>query len=189
MPPRKSSIRNPATNGKGEDAEMRALDRDLGSLDETDLAIGDDAKTTVDALLVILQGDPRVGGVGLDEQRAQLRQRIRIAQNLKERDEAKTLKTAYEKVLKRMYATLRLLVDALAMEEAQGLRENVTNWLHIRGNLRPVIVKSLLAKHHIDLSGIVAQAEEMEMAARSARGQAEEEVEGADAAVEEGVPA
>src|SRR3990167_5892353 len=124
-PPKVNVVKS---NGKGADpteAEMRALERDLGLLDDNELAIKDDFKTTIDALLAILQGDARTGAPGLDEQRAQLRQRISIAMELKERDEAKNLKEAYQKVLKRMHVALRRLVATLAQEEAQGLRENV----------------------------------------------------------------
>lgn len=190
MPPRKHAMQfdgspaAPSSNGKGDatDAEMRELERDLGRLDENELSIRDDYKTTVDALLSILQGDARTGTPGLDEQRAQLRQRIAIAMELKERDEVKNLKEAYQKVLKRMHAALRRLVEALAREEAQGLRENVQNWLHVRMNLRTVITKSLLVRHGIDLSSVIAQAEEREAEARAAmvRQAAEKEEQEAD---------
>jgi len=178
-------------NGKGDDttdAEMRALERDLGRLDDNDLAIKDDFKTTIDALLSILQGDARVGTLGLDEQRAQLRQRISIAVELKERDEAKNLKEAYQKVLKRMHVALRRLVAALAQEEAQGLRENVANWLHIRANLRIVMVKALQTQHGIDLSGIVAQAVEKEEEAKAAMIARAREMDEAEILAEEAVP-
>lgn len=170
-------------NGKAEkadpvDTEMRTLERDLARMDEKDLTIQDDYRSTIDALLVLLQGDARIGAVGMDEQRAQLRQRIAIAIELKEREEAKNLKAAYEKLMKKMHAALRRLVTVLASDEAQGIRENMANWQHVRANLRTVIIKSLKIKHDIDLGEILARVEvrEAELRAEALR-EVEEELE------------
>ncbi len=136
--------------------EALALERELALSDSDDDIAGleDTLVQRVQPLLELWRET--------DGKRASLRRRVEIDRKVNDKDAAKQgLAEIQGKIMPRLSAILKQMVEELAKDDMKPIRDNIQNWMGMPTNLRPHLKKHLKAQG-IDISAVLRRAEELE---------------------------
>lgn len=136
-------------------SEIDDLEKDLVDLDGDESLIAGLSDTPIQQV-----SNPMNAWIRLDNVRSQRSYELQVAKKMRDQKSAKTCAEELVKTREEMVQVTRDLLKALA--EHEKVREHVPNWVRWPVNIRPILKKHLKSQYQIDVSDIIAQAEEME---------------------------